>query len=233
MSYSDGAVVTEGDECSIVGRSCCGSEQWQRQERPRYLGQTPAVKVRIVVKPEVFVELDGGGIFAGDRQGEFAKFHGAQSFGGALHQHAADAVALIAGEDADLRGVADAGGDFAGEDGGDQIVRGTGLAKDEGGARDELSAAGQQDDVFQEFEGAGFAAVLIVDFAVDVIGVAEIDELGTGLEKAIVPAIQAHACRGVAAGGRGFVQVEEHELAGVKVGSPAREGALRRGRQRA
>ena len=94
-------------------------------------GQTPAVKVRMVMKPSFRRALPRG-VFAGDGQSEFTEFHGAKRFGGTLHQHAADAVALIAGEDADLRGVADAGGDFAGEDGGDEIVA-TGL--DEGRRR--------------------------------------------------------------------------------------------------
>ena len=38
---------------------------------------------------KIFVELDSGTILRGDGQGEFAKFHGAQGFGGGLHEHAA------------------------------------------------------------------------------------------------------------------------------------------------
>src|SRR5260370_33708479 len=73
------------------------------------------------VEAEIFVELDGGVVFGGDGEGEFAELHGAEGFGGSLHEHAAEAVSLVAGQDAELRGVADAGGDFAGEDGGDEV----------------------------------------------------------------------------------------------------------------
>ena len=68
---------------------------------------------------KIFVEPDGGMILRGDGQRQFTKFHGAQSFRGSLHKHAAKAVSLIPREDADLRGVPDAGGDFAGQHGGD------------------------------------------------------------------------------------------------------------------
>ena len=58
---------------------------------------------------EFFVELDSGVVLRGYREREFAKLHSAERFGGGLHQHAAEAVTLVAGENADLRGVADAG----------------------------------------------------------------------------------------------------------------------------
>src|SRR5260370_13702525 len=115
---------------------------------------------------EMLVQLDGGAVFRGYREGEFAERHGAEGFGRSLHEHAAEAVTLVAGEDAELRGVADAGGDFAGEDGGDEIVAAR-LVKNERCALDELAAAGNQDDVFQEFHGAAADAVLVVDFAFD------------------------------------------------------------------
>src|SRR5713101_6546486 len=57
---------------------------------------------------KLLVELDCGAILRGDGEGELAKFHGAQRFRGGLHEHAAEAVALVAWEDADLRGVANA-----------------------------------------------------------------------------------------------------------------------------
>src|SRR5713226_4431573 len=79
---------------------------------------------------EFFVEPDGGAVLRGHGEGEFAEFHGAQGFGGGLHQHAAEAVSLIAWEDADLCSVADAGGNFAGEDGGNEFVAAR-LAKNE------------------------------------------------------------------------------------------------------
>jgi len=57
---------------------------------------------------------------------------------------------------------------------------------------------------------------LIVDFAIDVIGVGKIDELRAGIEVAVVPAADAHAVGGAGAMLGSFLQVEEHELAGVE-----------------
>src|ERR1700682_1470134 len=71
---------------------------------------------------EIFVELDGGAVLRGHGQCQFTKFHGAQGLGGRLHEHAAETVPLIAGKDADLRGVVDGRGDFAGYRGGGEGV---------------------------------------------------------------------------------------------------------------
>src|SRR5258705_2042367 len=95
---------------------------------------------------KIFVELDGGTILRGYGEGEFAKFHGAQGLGGSLHEHAAQAMALVSGEDANLRRVADAGRDFAGEHGGYEVVA-AGLAQDEGRSGYKLAATRQKDDV--------------------------------------------------------------------------------------
>lgn len=122
---------------------------------------------------------------------------------------------MEAGENADLRGVADAGGDFTGEHGGDEFIA-AGLAEDQGCAGDELAAAGQENNIFQEFESAGASAVLIVDFAIDMIGVGEVDELGAGIEVAVVPAFEAHAGGRAGAGFGELGEIEEHELAGVE-----------------
>src|SRR4029077_15791492 len=103
-----------------------------------------------------------------------------------------------------------------------------GLAEDEGGAGDELSAAGKQDDVLEEFERAGAAAILVVDFSVNVVGVAEVDEFGAGLEEAIVPAVQAHARGDADAGRRGFLQDEQHERAGEEMETLFAEGTFDR-----
>jgi len=134
---------------------------------------------------------------------------------GRVHKHATEAVSLVAGEDAELGGVADAAADLAGEDGGDEVIA-AGLMEDERSTGNELAAAGEQDDVFEEAESAGAAAVLVVDFAIDVIGVGKIDELGAGLEIAVVPAADTHAVGSARAMFGGLLQVEEHELAGVK-----------------
>src|SRR6266853_4595018 len=58
---------------------------------------------------KIFVELDGGAILRGDGEGEFAKFHGAQGFSGSLHEHAAEAMALVSRQHTDLRGVTNPG----------------------------------------------------------------------------------------------------------------------------
>lgn len=96
---------------------------------------------------EAFVELDGGAIFCGDGEGEFAEAHVAEGFGGRLHQRTAEAVALITGQDADLSCVADTRRDLAGENGGDQVVIAW-LAQDERCARNKLAASWQQDNIF-------------------------------------------------------------------------------------
>ena len=63
---------------------------------------------------EALIEVDGRAVFAGDGEREFAELLGAEGFRGGHHQDAAEAVALKAGHHADLRGVADTGGNFAG-----------------------------------------------------------------------------------------------------------------------
>src|SRR6266704_728323 len=160
------------------------------------------------VEAEFFVELDGGAVFGRHGKSQFPEFHGAESFGGSLHEHAAETVSLIARQDADLRGVADAGRNLAGEDSGDEFVA-AGLVEDEGCARHELAAAGEQDDVLQEFQGPGAAAVLVVDLAIDVIRVGQIDQFGARLEITVVPTRETHAVGGARLGLRHFLEVEE------------------------
>lgn len=118
--------------------------------------------------------MDGGAIFCCDGKREFLKFETAQGVGCREHERAAEALPLVARQDADLRGVADAGRDFAGEDGADKIVAAR-IVEDEGSARNELAAAGEQNNIFEKAKSAGLAAVLIVDVAVDVVGVGEKD----------------------------------------------------------
>src|SRR5882762_1132118 len=125
-------------------------------------------------------------------------------------------MALVAGEDANLRRVADAGRDFAGEHGGYEFVA-AGLAQDEGRSRDELAATRKKDDVLEEAQRAGSAAILIVDFTIDVIRVRQINQFCARLEEAIIPAVHAHA-RGYARRVLGIVlvQIEQHKLAGIE-----------------
>src|SRR5258707_3605456 len=174
---------------------------------------------------EFFIELDGGVVVRSYGQRQFPEFHGAKGFGGSLHEHAAEAMPLVAGQHADLRGVADTGGDFAGENAGDEIVA-AGLVKNEGCAGHELAATGKQNDVLQKFQRAGAAAVLVVDLAVDVTGVSQINQLGARLEVAVIPAVEAHA-RGSA--GFRFVQllqIQKHELARIEVKSLVEQGRV-------
>src|SRR5216684_4040760 len=125
-------------------------------------------------------------------------------------------MALVAGQDTDLRGVPDARGDFAGEDGGDEFLA-AGFVKHERCARHELPATGKQNDVLEKFQRAGAAAVLVVDLAIDVIRVGQIDQLGARFEVAVIPAVKAHARRGAGLCILLLVQIQQHELARVEV----------------
>src|SRR5260370_9877313 len=59
-------------------------------------------------KANFFVELDGGFVVGGDCKRQFLEFNGTQRVDGGVHAHAAEAVALVGGGDANLRGVAHA-----------------------------------------------------------------------------------------------------------------------------
>src|SRR6266404_499155 len=176
---------------------------------------------------EFFIELDGGVVVRSYGQRQFPEFHGAEGFGGSLHEHAAEAVSLVTGQDADLRGVADAGGDLAGQHGGDEFIAAW-LVKNKGCAWYKLAATGKQNDVFQEFQRAGAAAVLIIDFAVDVICVSQIDQLGARLEIAVVPAVEAHAGGGAGFGFVHLLQIQQHKLPRVKMKALVKERRVHR-----
>ena len=138
---------------------------------------------------ETLVEMNGGMVIGGDGEGEFLEMLRAQGLGGGQHQNPAEAMALESGLDADLRCVADTRGNFAGQHRAYQIIA-AGMTQDERSVWLKLSATGQQDDVLQKLQSAVARAVLIVDVAVDVIGVSEINQLGAWLEVAVVPAIE-------------------------------------------
>src|SRR6266480_4543786 len=131
----------------------------------------------------------------------------------------------MAGQHADLRGVADARRNLASEDRANQIVAAR-IVQDEGGAGNELAAAWQENNIFQKTQRAGFAAVLVVDVAVHVIGVGEINQFGAGVEVTVVPAGETQASRSRDAELGGLVQVHEHELPSVKLESLFGERAL-------
>ena len=158
--------------------------------------------------------MHGGAIFGGDGERKFAELLRAEGFRGGHHQDAAEAVALKAGHHADLCCVTDTGGNFAGQNRAGKFIA-LRMMQDEGSVRQKLATAGEQDNVLQEFQRAVPRAVLVVDVAVHVIRVRQIDQLGARLEIALVPAIEAQA--GVHAGnGIAFlVQVQQHELPGV------------------
>src|SRR5271155_5836615 len=103
----------------------------------------------------------------------------APRLGGLFHERAADAVALVAGHDADLGGMADAFEDGRSKDHGDEAVAAD-RAHEEGSLGEKLAAAGEDDNVSQEFHAAGFGAVLVVDFAVYMIRVGQLDEASGG-----------------------------------------------------
>ena len=54
---------------------------------------------------------------------------------------------------------------------------------------EKLAAARQQDNVLQKAQGAVARAVLVVDVAVHMIGIRQVDELGAGFEVAVIPAV--------------------------------------------
>ena len=133
--------------------------------------------------------MHGGVILGSDRERQFLEAQTAQSVRGGLHQGAAQSVALETRLDTDLGGVANPFGNFAGQHGADQVVAAR-MPQHKRSARLELSAARQQDDVLQEFQRAVSRAVLIVDVAINVIRVRQINQLGAWLKVAVVPAIQ-------------------------------------------
>ena len=177
------------------------------------------------LEAELFVETDCGVIFGRDGERELLKFQTAQGIGGGEHESAAEALALMAGQHADLSGVADARRNLAGEDRAHQIIAAR-IVQNEGSAGDELAAAGQENNVFQKAQRAGLAAILVVDVTVDMVGVRQINQFGAGVEVAVVPAGKTQTGRGRDAEFGGLVQVHEHELPSVKLESLFGEGPL-------
>jgi len=106
-----------------------------------------------------------------------------------LHESASEAATLISGHGTDLRGVANPIGNARIQNDADQMI-GVRRAQHKRSLGLELSAAGQNDDVFQESQGAGFAAILIVDFTVDVVRVCELDEPRARFKITVIPPLQ-------------------------------------------
>jgi len=83
-------------------------------------------------------------------------------------------------------------------------------------SRDKLSAARKQNNILEETQRACFAAVLVVDVAVDVICVSQVNELGAGIKVAIIPSRKAKSSGCARRRVELFVQIEQHELAGIE-----------------
>ena len=132
-----------------------------------------------------------------------------------LHQLAANAVALVTRFDTDLCGVADACVDSRSENHADGRLAARG-ADEKRSLRKKLSAAGKKNDIAEKPHPADFAAILVVDFGIDVAGVGELDKAGGGIEIAVGPGFDAQARRERLFGKRRFIDVEEHELARVQ-----------------
>src|ERR1700674_4254631 len=147
------------------------------------------------VESKLFVEAHSALVARSYGERNRRKVAHAERLQGRFHGAASEAAALVSGHGADLRGVADALGDARIQDYADQMV-GVRSAQHKRGLGLELSAAGQDDDVFKETQGAGFAAVLIVDFAVDMVRIRELDQPRAWLEITVIPPLEDQPCSG-------------------------------------
>ena len=109
----------------------------------------------------------------------------------------------------------DARRDFAREHGGHEFIAAR-FMKDKRRARNKLAASGQQNNVLQKFQRPGAAAILIIDFAVHMIRVSQVNELCTGLKVAVIPSSEPQTTRSARFRFRYFVQIQKHELARVQ-----------------
>jgi len=130
-----------------------------------------------------------------------------------------------------LRGVSDTGRDSRGQDHADGRFRGT-RANNEGSLRTKLAATRKQDDVAEEFCGADFGAVLVVDFAVDVIGVGALNEMGARFEAFVGPGFETQAILRLRAEWRARGKFEKHELAAAKTEVLLFKGGVERSAER-
>jgi len=109
-----------------------------------------------------------------------------------FHQPPTQTIFLITRQDADLRGVPDSGSDSRSQHHANGFFSRAG-ANNEGGVWEKLTAAGEENDIAQEFHGAEFAAVLIVDLRINVIGIGALDQARARLETAVGPGFDAQA----------------------------------------
>ena len=118
----------------------------------------------------------------------------AQCLQGRFHEPAPEAAALVSRHGADLRGVADPICNARIQDHPDHVI-GVRSAQDKGSLGLELPAAGQDDDVFQKAQRSRFAAILIVDFTVNMVCIRQLDQPGARLEIPVVPPARGSAPR--------------------------------------
>src|SRR5712692_3498686 len=167
-------------------------------------------------KAELLVQPHRGGILRRHGERERGEFPGAQRPNRSFHQLLSQPAALVAGQHADLRGVCHAGGHLRGQHHADELV-GVARPQHKRSLRPELPAARQQNNVLQKFQRAGFAAVLVVDLAVYVIGIGQVNQPGAGLEVSLLPALQPQPRNVLAARGPGAVQRQQHELSVIQL----------------
>jgi len=183
------------------------------------------------VETQPLVEMNGGAVVGGDGEGEFLEMLRAQGLGGCLHQNASESMTLESGLDTDLRRVADARGNFAGQYRAHEIIA-PGMTQHKRGIGLKLSATGQQDDVLKKLQSTVPRTVLIVDVAVDVIRVSEINQLGAWLKVAVVPAVKPQSRISGWGGLLMLREVEQHELACVQAKSLVAESRVDRATER-
>src|SRR5882724_10352928 len=124
-------------------------------------------------------------------------------------------MALIAGLDADLRGMPDTGRNLARQYRRHEFIASR-LMQNERCSLYKLAAAGQQNNILQKLQRAPAAPVLVVDLAIDVIRVRQVDQLGARLEVAVAPAREPHPGGGAGLCLLHLLQVQQHELPGVQ-----------------
>src|SRR2546429_8319374 len=76
-----------------------------------------------------------------------------------------------------------------------------------------LAASRQQNNVLEKLQRPRAAAILVVDFAVHVIGIGQVNQPGARFEVAVVSASKPQGTRRTPLLFRPFLEIEEHELA--------------------
>jgi len=141
---------------------------------------------------EIFVETHGVCVNRSDGEREGAVAVLLQSGERRFHQPPTQTVFLITRQDADLRSVPNSGSDSGSQHHANGFFS-RARTNNEGGFREELTAAGKQNDVAQKFHGTELAAILVVDLCVNVIGIGALDQARARFEAAVGPGFDAQA----------------------------------------